>query len=325
MEYAPLGRTGVQISRICLGTALFGLNPVEQDVPTLVDRALDLGINFFDTANTYGNRAAFDRPDMPKHTERKSGEELLGTALKGKRQDIILASKVGEQRYQGENGRGLSRQHIMRAIDDTLRRLQTDWIDLYYAHWPDPKTPIEETLDAMGDLVRAGKIRYFGLSNSSGWQVAEAALKGKMNGSTIPVCNQIPYSAVRRHCETEIVPACQQFGLSIMPYSGLHGGLLTGTENTKRKIAGMQRWRGGDAPGYTANEVAIAEKIQALAAGTGHTPGQLAAAWLLSKPQVTSIVIGASRIASLEDAVGALDVELTEDQFAELESYADLM
>lgn len=323
MQYAPLGRTGVKVSRICLGTALFGLAPLEKDVPALVHRALDLGINFFDTANTYGNRPGFDQPGMPSHTERKSGEELLGAALKGRRQDVILTTKVGEKRYEDENGRGLSRQHIMRAIDDSLRRLQTDYIDIYYAHWPDADTPLDETLQAMGDLVRMGKIRYFGLSNSPGWQVAEAVLKAQAQGGAVPVCNQIPYSAVRREAEDEIIPSCANFGLSVMPYSGLHGGLLSGLANTKRKIAGMQRWKGGAGPGYSDQQIAVAEKLETLAAKSSYTPGQLATAWLLSKPQVTSMVVGASRIESLDEGVGALGVTLSAEQHAEIETYAD--
>lgn len=325
MTYAPLGRTGVTVSRICLGTALFGLAPLEKDVPSLVDRAIDLGINFFDTANTYGNRPAFDQPGMPSHSERKSSEELLGSALKGKRQDIIIASKVGEKRYEGENGRGLSRQHIMRAIDDTLTRLQTDYLDLYYAHHPDPKTPIEETLQTMGDLVRMGKIRYFGLSNSSGWQVSEAVLKGQRLGAAVPVCNQIAYSLLRRYQEREVLPACKHFSLSVLPFGALHGGLLSGLENARRKITGNQRWRGGDGPGYTDTEIAIAERMEALAAQSDHTASQLAMAWLLARPGVTSIVTGTSRIESLEDSVGSLSVELTAEQQDELDSLGQLL
>lgn len=322
MEYALLGHTGVSVSRICLGTALFGLAPAEKDVSSFVNRALDVGINFIDTANTYGNRPAFDRPGMPTHTERKSSEELLGTVLKGKRQDIILASKVGEKRYEGENGRGLTRQHIMRAIEDTLRRLQTDYIDIYYSHWPDPKTPLEETLQAMGDLIKQGKIRYFGLSNSPGWEVAEAVLKGQQLGAAVPVCNQFQYSAVVRHAENEMIPACQHFGLSVFPYSGLYGGLLSGMENTRRKIAGSQRWRGGDGPGYSAAEIAIAQKMDTLAEGSEHSAGELATAWLLARPGVTSVVAGASRSASLDEAVGALQVKLTDEQQSEMDSFA---
>ena len=325
MEYAPLGRTGVSVSKISLGTALFGLAPEEKDVQGLVDRSFDLGINFIDTANTYGNRPSFDRPGMPSHTERKSAEELLGVALKGRRQDVILASKVGEKRYEGENGKGLSRTHIMRAIEDTLRRLQTDYLDLYYTHHPDPNTPLEETVATMGDLVRMGKIRYFGLSNAPGWHVAESVLKAQANGGAVPVCNQLGYSAVRRGIEKETVPACEHYGLSVLPYSGLHGGLLSGIENTRRKITGMQRWRVQEFPPYSDKELAVAERIEELAASSEHTPGQLATAWLLNKPYVASVITGASRIASLEESVGSLEVTLTEEQQSALDSLIDLM
>jgi len=325
MQYSSLGQTGINVSRICLGTALFGLAPLEEDVPSLVDRAIDLGINFFDTANTYGNRPSFDRPGMPTFTERKSGEELLGMALKGRRQDFIVASKVGEKRYEGANGRGLSRQHIMRAIDDTLTRLQTDYLDLYYSHHPDPNTPIEETLQTMGDLVRMGKIRYFGLSNSSGWQVAEAILKAKLLGGAIPVCNQVAYSPMRRYQERELVPACEHFGISIMPFGALHGGLLSGVENTKRKVTGNQRWRGGKGAGYSVAEIEVAKRMDALAETSEHTASQLAMAWLLAKPIVSSIVTGTSRIESLDESVGSLAVTLTDEQQEELDSLAEMV
>ena len=321
MEYAPLGRTGVTVSRVCLGTALFGIAPLAEDVQELVDRALDLGINFIDTANSYGNRPSFDRPGAPPHYEREGAEALLGKALATKRHEVILASKCGEGIYEGHNGRGLSRVHVMRAAEDSLRRLQTDYIDLYYAHHPDPDTPIDETLLAMELLVRDGKIRYFALSNYAGWQAAEAVLTAQaVAGAATPVCNQVRYSLAARQVEREVLPACEHFELSVLPYSPLAGGLLTGTANTRLAIAGTRRWRGGEGPSYTEAEVAMAEQMDALSAAWGHSAGQLALAWLLAKPNVASVVIGPGRLASLEDNAAAADLDLSDDQLAELEA-----
>ena len=319
MEYARLGPTGLNVSPVCLGAALFGLAPLEEDAPALVNRALDLGINFFDVANSYGNRPSFDRPGLPTHDQRKSAEEIIGAILRPRRAEVVLASKLGEPIYDGPNGRGLSRVHVMRAAEDSLRRLGTDYIDLYYAHHPDPNTPIDETLRAMEDLIRAGKVRYFALSNYAGWQTAEAVLTARaLGGAAAPVCNQVRYSLASRAVEREVVPACERFGLSVLPYSPLGGGLLSGAANTHRPIAGVQRWRGGG-PGYTPEQVAVAERMDALGAEWGHHPTHLALAWLLAKPSVASVVIGASRVASLEEAAGAVDARLAPEQLETLD------
>lgn len=320
MEYALLGRTGVRVSRICLGTALFGLAPPEDGVRALVERALDLGINFIDCANTYGNRPSFDRPGMPTHAERKSAEELLAPVLKGRRADVVLATKVGERMDPGTNGMGLSRTHVMGQVEDSLRRLGTDYIDLYYAHHPDPSTPIEETLRTMDDLVRQGKIRHFALSNYAGWRVTDAVMTAQAQNLALPVCNQARYSLLDRRVELDVVPACVDLGLSVLPYSPLEGGLLSGIANTQQAIAGNQRWRGGDGPGYTPEQVAVATEMDRLGAEWGHPATHLALAWLLAKPSVASVVVGPGRMESLEQSAAAADVVLTPEQIATLDA-----
>jgi aryl-alcohol dehydrogenase-like predicted oxidoreductase len=180
MQYRLLGRSGLRVSSVCLGTAFFGITPLEDGVDALVGRALDLGITFFDTANSYGNQTRFDRPGIPPAAERKSSEELLGRALKGRhRYDVIVATKVQEKMAEGPNdggpaGGGLTRKHIVAQCEQSLRRLQTDYIDVYYAHHPDPTTPLDQTLRAFDELVKQGKVRYPALSNFASWQLIKA-------------------------------------------------------------------------------------------------------------------------------------------------------
>jgi aryl-alcohol dehydrogenase-like predicted oxidoreductase len=314
MEYVVLGRTGVRVSRICVGSAALGVAPLEEDALGLYHRALDLGINFFDTSNSYGNQPRFDRPEAPPADQRKAAEEIIGQALKGHRNEVIIASKVMEPVGTGVNDRGLSRVHIMQQIEQTLRRLDTDHIDIYYAHHPDPVTPIDQTLRTMEDLVRQGKIRYFALSTFSGWQLTEAVLTAEKLGVYEPVADQVPYSLATRRPEQEIVPASLRFGLSLTCFSPLAGGLLSGTAATKRAIGGGQRWRSGQGPGYTAEQVAVAEQLETLSAEWGHPPAHLALAWLLSRPAVASAIIGPENIGELEENAGAVDVHLSDEQ-----------
>lgn len=324
MRYAVLGRTGVRVSRICVGTAALGVAPLAADAPALFGRALDLGINFFDTANTYGNQPRFDRPGAPPADQRAPAEEILGAALHGHRHEVVLASKVGERAHPGANGGGregggLTRIHIMAQVERSLRRLRTDYLDIYYAHQPDPITPIEETLRVMDDLVRQGKVRYFGVSNFPAWQLTEAVLTAQRHGLPAPVCQTVGYSMTNRQAEWELVPACVRLGVTLTPFSPLAGGLLSGLQNTLRPITGNQRWRAGQGPGYTPQQVAVAEALERLAVQWGHPPAHLALAWLLARPAVASAVIGPGRIASLEEDAGAADISLTAEQLAALE------
>jgi aryl-alcohol dehydrogenase-like predicted oxidoreductase len=319
MEYVLLGRTGVRVSRICIGTGTFGVAPLEQDAGALVHRALNLGINFFDTANSYGNQPRFDRPGVPLADQRSSSEEILGRALKGRRNEVIIASKVMEKVGTGVNdggpgGGGLTRVHIMQQIERTLRRLQTDHIDIYYAHHPDLTTPIDQTLRTMNDLVTQGKIRHFALSTYPAWRLTEAVLTAEKLGVHPPVAHQVGYNMTMRAVEPEVVPACLRFGVSLTTFSSLGGGLLSGVANTRRSISGTQRWRSGGGNSYTPEQVAVAEEMENLSAEWGHPPAHLALAWLLSRPAVASAIVGPEDVAQLEQNAGATDIKLSDEQ-----------
>ena len=226
MKYSVLGSTGVKVSRICLGTATFGVAPTAQDADRVVGAAIDLGINFVDTADVYGNMPVFDRPGAPAAADREPAEQILGRALRGRRDEMVIATKSNGIVGHNINDRGLSRRHIIRQVETSLRRLETDYIDLYYAHDPDPDTPLEQTLAAYDDLIRQGKIRYVGLSNHPAWQVTQALWIADDRRLQAPVAAQVKYNLIDRAAERELAPACQQFGLSIVPYAPLHGGLL---------------------------------------------------------------------------------------------------
>ena len=214
MEYALLGSTGVKVSRICVGTATFGVAPIERDADRVVHAALDLGINFFDTANVYGILSTFDRPGAPPAAEREPAERILGRALAGRRDDVVIATKSCVEVGPGVNDRGLSRRHIIQQVENSLRRLETDYIDLYYAHNPDPDTPLEQTLSVYDDLVRQGKLRYIALSNHPAWQLTHALWIADDRRLQAPVCAQVKYNLIDRAAERELVPACLKFGLS---------------------------------------------------------------------------------------------------------------
>ena len=217
MQYSVLGTTGVKVSRICLGTATFGVAPTAQDADRVVGAAIDLGINFVDTADVYGNMPVFDRPGAPAAADREPAEQILGRALRGRRDEMVIATKSNGIVGLNVNDRGLSRRHIIRQVETSLRRLETDYIDLYYAHDPDPDTPLEQTLAVYDDLIRQGKIRYVGLSNHPAWQVTQALWIADDRRLQAPVAVQVKYNLIDRAAERELAPACQQFGLSDRP------------------------------------------------------------------------------------------------------------
>lgn len=310
MKYSVLGPTGVRVSRICVGTATFGVAPSAQGADRIVGEALGLGINFFDTADVYGSTPTFDRPGMPPAADRASAEEILGAALVGRRDDVVLATKSGERRFDPDAG--LSRRHIIKQVDQSLRRLGTDRIDVYYAHFPDPNTPLEQTLAVYDDLIRQGKLRHAALSNHSAWQVTEALwIADDRNLVSAPVAGQVKYSLLDRHAENELAAACARFGLSIVPYAPLHGGLLADLSVLEREIAGDKRFGG---PGFTAEEIGVARDLDRLARGWGLALQQVSLAWLLSRPAVASVIVGAENTDELRANASAADVELTPDQ-----------
>ncbi len=315
MKYSFLGQTGVQVSKLTLGTATFGVAPLEEDVDQLVGRALDLGINFFDTANSYGNQKRFDRPGSLPSAQRKSAEEMLGSALQGHRDEVIIASKVMEQVGFGPNnggmtGGGLSRVHIMGQVEQTLRRLQTDHLDVYYMHHPDPTTPIEQTLRTFDDLIRQGKVRYCAFSTFDGWRMMEALWMAERYGLNAPVCHQTAYNLLSRGIERDIVPASLKYGLTLNLFSPLGGGLLASPAVLERTVTGSQRWGG---PGFSEEDIANARQFYVVANEVGQSPAHLALAWLLSRPAVSSAIIGPETIEELEMNAGVGDLELDDD------------
>ena len=327
MQYVRLGRSGIRVSRICLGTAAFGVVPQEADAQALVDKALSLGINFFDTATSYGNRSGQDRPGVPPAEERKSAEEILGQALKGHRDDVILATKVQERVGTGVNdggpdGGGLSRYHIMKRLELSLRRLQTDHIDIYHAHHPDPTTPLEESLRTFDDLVRQGMVRYIALSGFPAWQVANVMWKADKFGLEAPVCHQVNYSMTHRNVERETIPAALEYGLDLTCFTTLGGGLLAGSEfRSGRPIAelGMQRWRQGQGSGFTPAEIDAADNLDAVAGEWGIPAAQLAIGWVLSKPSVACAIIGPETPEEIEESAPAAELKLSPEQLKALD------
>lgn len=312
MKYSVLGPTGIRVSKVCLGTATFGVVPSSQDADGVVAAALELGINFFDTADVYGSTSTFDRPGTPPAAERESAEEILGRALAGRRDGVVLATKSGERRFDPDAG--LSRRYVIQQVEQSLRRLRTDHIDVYYAHFPDPNTPLEQTLTVYDDLIRQGKIRYAALSNHPAWQLTEALwIADDRRLVSGPVAAQVKYSLLDRNAEKELAAACVRFGVSIVPYAPLHGGLLADLRVLDREIAGDRRYGGA---GFTQEEVAVARELDRLACEWHLRMQQVSLAWLLSRPAVASVIVGAETIDELRANASAADVELAPEQLA---------
>ncbi len=317
MQYRLLGRSGLHVSTVSLGTATFGVRPLAGDVDALVGHALELGINFFDCANSYGNRPHFDQPGAPPAHERKSAEELLGSALRGRRAEIVLATKVDEPIGPGPNDRGLSRSHVMAQVETSLRRLQTDYIDVYYAHHPDPNTPIETMVRIFNELIYQGKIRYYALSQFSPSQVIETLWAADRLGLEAPIGNQVAYSLAYRRIEQELMGACARHDVSILPFSPLGGGLLGGIASARRDVVGNARWGGSR---YSDADLSFAEGFEKLSRSWGLEPAEVAIAWLLAHPSVASAVVGSTTAEGLEQNARGAGVELSVEQIAELDA-----
>ncbi len=315
MEYKKLGRTGLKVSRICLGCMSYGVPergthswslPEEESRP-FIQRALELGINFFDTANVYSDGTS---------------EEIVGRALKdfGRRDEIVLATKVHGRMHPDANGAGLSRKAIMTEIDASLRRLGTDYIDLYQTHRWDYDTPIEETLEALHDVVKSGKARYIGASSMYSWQFAQALYLADAHGWTRFVSMQDHYNLIYREEEREMYGLCADQGIGVIPWSPLARGRLTrpwddSTARTATDEFGKTL--------YKATEDAdrkVVEAVAALSEARGIPRAQIALAWMLSKSVITSPIIGATKMNHLDDAVSALSVTLSADEIASLEA-----
>ena len=313
MEYVRLGRSGLKVSRIALGCMSYGdpawrdwVLPEEQARP-FFQRALELGINFFDTADMYSIGRS---------------EEITGRALRdfGRRDEIVLASKVHHPMGSGVNQRGLSRKHLFDGVQASLKRLGTDYLDLYQIHGRDPDTPMDETLDALNDLVRLGMVRYLGVSNHFAYQVARANGIADLRGWTRFACVQDQYSLLYREEEREMLPLCREDGLGFLPWSPLARGFLAGNrvgsegQTTRGESDAMSRQLFGSAA-----DVEIVRRVQDMAEARGVTPSQVALAWTLRQPGVTSPIIGATKMHHLEQAVAAVEVVLSDDEARTLE------
>ena len=315
MEYVRLGQSGLQVSTVTLGCMSFGTPdrgghpwsmPEEQSRP-FIQRALELGITTFDTADVYSDGTS---------------EEIVGRALRdfAVRAEIVLATKVHGRMRPGPNGGGLSRRHILSAIDDSLRRLGTDYVDLYQIHRWDPETPIEETMETLHDVVRSGKARYIGASSMWAWQFAQAQYTADLNGWTRFVSMQDQYSLIQREEEREMHPFCLDQGVGVLPWSPLARGRLTrdldvttGRSETDEFGKKLYRQR-------VDSDRAIIEAVAAVAAAREIPRAQVALAWVRQQPAVTSPIVGVTTMSHLEDAVASADVTLTADELASLQS-----
>jgi 1-deoxyxylulose-5-phosphate synthase len=299
---ARLGDSDLLVSRVGLGCNNFGGRLDLERTREVVDAALDAGITFFDTADVYGNRGGSER--------------LLGELLQGRRDRVVLATKFGMDMGEGPNG---SADYVRRAMRASLERLQTDRVDLYYAHDPDPDTPLEQTLAVYDDLIRQGKIRYVGLSNHPAWQVTRALWIADDRRLQAPVAAEVKYNLIDRAAERELAPACQQLGLSLVAYAPLHGGLLADPAVLQRDVAGDGRF---GAAGFTDAEVAVAREVDRLSRAWGLAPYQVSLAWLLSRPAVASAIVGPETPEELHANATAVDVRLEPAQLAALTSLA---
>ncbi|HEY8765973.1 MAG TPA: aldo/keto reductase [Dehalococcoidia bacterium] len=314
MQYVRLGNTGLRVSRICLGTMTYGssnwrdwvLN--EDDSRPFYKRALEAGVNFFDTADVYSLGAS---------------EEVTGRALKdfARRDDVVIATKVFSPMGGGPNQRGLSRKHIFESIDNSLRRLQTDYIDLYQIHRWDAHTPIEETLEALNELVRTGKVRYIGGSSMFAWQFAKALYASDAHGWARFVSMQDHYNLVYREEEREMIPLCLDRGVGVIPWSPLARGFLAGNR-TPEKSGETARAKSDDFAHmmyYSEADFAVLNAVERLAGERGVKPAQIALAWMLHKPGVTAPIVGASKMYQLDEAIAATDITLSTEEVKRLE------
>ena len=306
MEYQKLGRSGLMVSRICLGTMTYGSSKWrdwvldEDESRPFIRRALELGINFFDTADAYSLGVS---------------EEILGRALKDftRRDEVVIASKVFFPMGAKPNQGGLSRVHILNAIDDSLRRLDTDYIDLYQIHRWDPETPIEETLETMHDVVKSGKVRYIGASSMYAWQFSKSLYLADINGWTRFIAMQNHYNLVYREEEREMLPLCRSEGIGVIPWSPLARGFLSGNRSSQDWGETSRAKSDGFAHEmyYQESDFNVVERVVEIAEQKGVTPSQIALAWLLHQPGVTAPIIGASRMTHLEQDVAAIEIDLS--------------
>lgn len=313
MKLRRLGRTGLKVSEICLGTMTFGHQCDEATSFAILDKAAERGVTFLDTADVY--------PVPPAEETWGRTEEIVGKWLQGKRERFVLATKCRMRVGTGPNDEGLSRGHILAAVDASLRRLRTDYIDLYQPHSPDPETPLDETLRALEDLVRWGKVRYLGCSNFPAWKVALALGISRHHGWSRFDCVQLRYNLLYREIESELLPLCRDQGLGVIAYNPLAGGFLTGKYRTLGEPPGGTRFSLGGPTGKLYRErywkeaqLEAVEKLDGFLKERGRTLIETAVAWVLAQPGITSAIVGASKPEQLEASLGAVDVYLTSEE-----------
>jgi aryl-alcohol dehydrogenase-like predicted oxidoreductase len=315
MQYVNLGKTGMKVSRLCLGMMSYGSKQwrpwilEEEEARPFIKRALDAGINFFDTADVYSTG----------ESERVTGKLLKESGLR--RENLIVATKVNGQMSDDINDKGLSRKHILDSIDKSLQRLQMDYVDLYQIHRWDYETPVEETLEALNDVVRAGKARYIGASSMFAWQFLKALNISEKHGWTKFVSMQNHYNLVYREEEREMIPLCIDQGIGLIPWSPLARGFFAG--NRKRGGGGETVRANSDAFGtglyFRDEDFVVAEHVTEIAKARGVSGSQMALAWILSKPYVAAPIVGATKIDHLDQAIAALDIKLSEAEIQQLE------
>lgn len=319
MQYTKLGNTGLTVSRLCLGAMTFGWSADEKTSFSIMDFALDNGINFIDTANIYSYWYA----------DNKGGESeaIIGRWLKNKtRRDVVIATKVRGPMWQGVNGEGLSRAHILQAVEDSLRRLQTDYIDLYQVHWPDDDTPLEETLSALDSLVRAGKVRYLGASNYPAWLLTKTLWVSDVNKFARFDCLQPHYSLLhRREFERELAALCKDQAVAVIPYSPLAAGFLTGKYSRQQHNPDTSRGDSGLINKLLNDEKAhvVMDEVRQQADRRQVSPVHIALAWLLSKAVITAPIVGARTVRQLQEAIDSVNLRLTPQEIDTLDKLSE--
>ena len=307
MEYRNVGRTGLKVSKFCLGTMTFGDQASESDAISMTHAAMDAGLNFIDTADVY---------------VKGRSEEIVGKALKGRRDEVVLATKFGNPTGPLPNDKGGSRKHIMQAVEASLRRLDTDYVDLYYLHLPDYTTPIEETVRALDDLVHQGKVRYPAVSNFRAFQISKALWTSDVNGLARFECVQPPYNLLTRDIEYELLPLCGDEGLGVCVYNPLAGGLLTGKHDPSKPPTAGTRFS-NETMGkmyydryWNETNFRAVERFRAIAANAGHDMVQMALAWVLGSEDIRRVISGATSMRHVEHNLAAGDIMLTEEERA---------
>lgn len=314
MEYRNLGRTGLKVSELCLGTMTFRWTSSETQSYQVLDRAWAAGINFIDTADVYTSWSQSSSAGV--------AEQIIGRWLQRKpREQVVLATKVRGRMWDGPNGQGLSRQHIMRAVEDSLRRLQTDYIDLYQTHAPDPETPLDETLRALDDLVTQGKVRYIGASNHPAWLLMKALWISDKHNYARYDCIQPRYNLLHRgEVEPDLAAVCQDQNVGMIPYSPLASGFLTGKYTREYTPPSGRLADEGRRKRYASEQnFQVIDKLKVMAEARGKTLTQMALGWALTQPFVTSPIIGANTVEQLEESLGAVGLRLSAEEMQKLD------